>query len=325
MLGNDSLAWLPVYLLAEGNSENDARRIGWLKRAWQLAMRGTETSLKCGILPGEGAIVERVIAMFESDPELPALILLGMDSLLAEEPGDAEETDDDSRQQNAPGHAVVAVLLSRPGLALPEDMKAAAVEHKETDDYTPYWERGNMSAARPAAGWGGMPLRLLPVFMENLKPFAALCRSRQAVCPKRGYMRALEETVGDVLIDAGLLEMPGERERNEDSSDTETPEPPDLGWLLHSHNNSAGNDKDASVRYSRLVSGLVGLGCEIDVLEEANNLNKEHGDVGAARAALMLAEALIRTGQLQKPVLTAEFDENDEVVVGMAWPLPAKS
>jgi hypothetical protein len=324
VLSNEPLAWLPVYLLAGRDLENDARRLKWLRQAWQKAavVRGTETRCQCEMLPGEGAVAERVISMFESDSELPALILLGMDSPLVEELGGAEEADGDLQQRNVQGHAIVAALLSRPGLALPEDMKAAAVEHKEADDYTPYWERGDMSAARSAAGWGEMPLRLQPVFLESLKPFAALCRSRQTVCPERGYMRALKETIENVSIDAGLLKMPGERERNEESPDAKTPESLDLGGLLH--NSGEGDDQDAFARRARLVSGMTGLGCEIDVLEEASNLDEEHGDVGAAYAALMLAEALIRAAQLQKPVLTAEFGENDEVVVGMAWPVPAK-
>ncbi|MDR3212504.1 MAG: hypothetical protein LBT71_01080 [Azoarcus sp.] len=67
------------------------------------------------------------------------------------------------------------------------------------------------------------------------------------------------------------------------------------------------------------------MGCELDVLEETNNLDKEHGDVGAARGVLMLAEAIILAAQLQKPVLAAEFGEGDAVAMGLVRPLPAEA
>jgi hypothetical protein len=45
--------------------------------------------------------------------------------------------------------------------------------------------------------------------------------------------------------------------------------------------------------------------------------------VGAAGSVLMLAGALIRAGQLQKPVLMAEFRE-DAVDIGVARPASAQ-
>ncbi|MDR0702780.1 MAG: hypothetical protein LBF61_10345 [Azoarcus sp.] len=327
ILGTEPLAWLPVYLLSGDDPENDMQRLEWLRRAWQkaAAVCGAEAPLKCGILPGEGLVAGRVIALFESDPELPALMLLGMDSPLAEETremDDVEETGGDSQKLGGPGHAVAAVLLSRPGLVLPEDAKIAATGRKEADDYTPYWERSEVGAPGPAAGWGGMPARLPPVFLESLKPFAALCRSRLAACPTRGYVQILEEAIENVFIDAGLREMPGERGSDKKSPEPETPRPPDLGWLLHE--DGEGSEKDISARYSRFTAGLTGTGCEIDALEEADNLREKHGDVGAARDALMLAEALIRAAQLQKPVLAAGFGEKDNVVISLARPISAK-
>lgn len=324
---NEPLVWLPVYLIPGSDPNSDAQRLTWLKQEWQQAATakvsgGEAPPPRLGMLPGEGTVAARVITLFESDPELPALLLLGMDSPLADgaanEP-EAAEAADDSPKQAGPGHAVVVALLSRPGLALPEDLKVAAVEErKEVSAYAPYWERGNVSVGRPVAGWGGMPAKLLPVFLETLKPFATLHRSHPTLCPARGYLHALQRTIEDVLVDGGLRKMP----EDEKPAEAESPEPPDLGWLVHSA--AKGEAKDIADRYSRVTAGLAAAGCEIDVLEEVSHLDEEHGDVGAARGALIMAEALIRAAQLQKPVLAAEFGEEDSVVVGLARPLPAK-
>jgi hypothetical protein len=325
ILENGLLAWLPVYLIPGNDPDSDARRLEWLERAWRQAatvkVSGGEAPPRLGMLPGEGTVTARAITLFENNPELPALLLLGMGSPLADDAADepeAPEAADDSPKQTAPGHAVVAALLSRPGLALPKDLEIAAVEErKKISAYAPYWERANVSVERPVPGWGGMPAKLLPVFLETLEPFATLHRAHPVLCPARGYLHALQRTIEDVLVDGGLRKIPEDQK----PAEAESPGPPDLGWIVH--NDGEGDAQDIAARYVRLTAGLSAAGCEMNVLEEANNLDEDHGDVGAARGALIMAEALIRAAQLQKPVLAAEFGEKDNVVIGLARPLPA--
>ena len=329
-LENAPLAWLPVYLIPGSDPDDDARRLKWLGQAWRQAAAvkvsdGETPPPRFGMLAGEGPAAARVLALFESDPELPALLLLGMDSPLADgEAVDEFDAADSEVKRPAPGHAVAVALLSRPGLALPEDLKTAAVEErKEVDAYAPYWERRNVSVGQPPPGWGGMPAKLLPVFLETLKPFAALHRAHLASCPERRYLPALQRAIEDVLIDGGLRKMPEEDgEAAEAAAEAESSEPPDPGWLVH--NDGEGNGRDIADRYARFTAALTGLGCEMSTLKEANNSDKEHGDVGAARGLLILAEALIRAAQLQKPVLTAEFGKEDSVAIGLARPLAAE-
>ncbi|MDR3212505.1 MAG: hypothetical protein LBT71_01085 [Azoarcus sp.] len=157
VLDDEPLIWLPVYLVPGNDPGDDARRLEWIEQAWRqtAAARGIETRPRCALLPGEGALAGRVIDLFENDPELPALILLGMDSLLADGTDDADDDTEavDDPPRRAPGHAVAAMLLSRPGLVLPADMKIAP-ERKEAGIYTPYWERGDLSTGPSVAGWG---------------------------------------------------------------------------------------------------------------------------------------------------------------------------
>ena len=319
MLSEEYSAWLPIYLVP--GHRDDAQRLKWIAQTWQeaAAIHGIETRCQCAMLPGKGSVTDRVIDLFENDSEIPALILMGVDSPLADGTGSPndDEADADPKQSAPLGHAVVAVQLNRPGLGLP-DIKAASAERKAAGVYTPYWERGDMSA-RLATGWGEMPEKYLPVFLD-IKPFAALCRSRPVTCPERRYLPALQEALENALIDAGVQKLPFEREQDGKAPE-EAPEPPDLGWLVC--NNGAGDGQTVLSRHARLVTGVLGLGCELDLTGERTVLDEKCGDVGAACSVLILAAAMARAAKLQKPVLTAEFSEGDEIVLSLARPASA--
>jgi hypothetical protein len=124
--------WLPVYFVSD-----DTARQGWIEQAWQQAVE--ESNIEsyppqpdCALLPGSGEIQDRLIALFESCPDLPAAILVGMDSPLA---GMDQSENADSR----PGHAVTALLLSRPGLNAPSETQIAASQRQKDDELMPYW------------------------------------------------------------------------------------------------------------------------------------------------------------------------------------------
>ncbi|MDR3212514.1 MAG: hypothetical protein LBT71_01130 [Azoarcus sp.] len=326
----EALAGLPLYI-ASGDCRPEQ-----VAEAWQRALAVARNDIAsepsrpdCGLLPGEGDIVSRVLDLFERDPALPAFILLGMDSPL----GDAPEDDDfavvrQARQQGPrPGHAVAAMLLSRPGLNVLSAGETAPDGDEGDPNMQPYWERHR---DEPGKFQWRVPL---PADFWALMPLATLHRLRRT--SRAGAMtRRIGEALEDAQIDAGLRDWPfrdkefvedGAPVKNEEPGENEVPSPSDeaglldLGWLVH----NAGDVKEVETA-SRLVSitgVLRDFGREIDPLTEAGNVVSEHGDTGAARDMLMLAEALIRAARLRKPALTVMFGDDGNVSLGFARPV----
>lgn len=325
LLQSEAVAWLPVYLLP-GRDLDGVAQLELVKQAWQQAIvacgiERAPAQPDCKFLPGSEQVADRVIALFDNDPTLPALLLLGLDSPLGDEPEDddfADEPDVETlaqrRQVGKPSHAVAALLLSRPGLTTTADEYAGAEQQGEADAYTPYWEQQQGHEAGQAQ-WGRVPLPLQPGLVA-LAPLAALHQSRSAyrqggLDKGNALARQIQGLVEGVLVNAKLRDLPF------DSSEAQPPEPLELGWLVH---NSGGVDV-GGIRLAAVASALHYFGCEINPVDEASNVVVEHGDVGAARSALILAVALIRAAQTQKPVLAAEFDGNDSIGIGLARPV----
>jgi hypothetical protein len=325
----EALAWLPLYIVL-GDGLPERIHLERVAEAWQRALpaeRGNIGSVPprpdCGLLPGEGDVVSRVLDLFERDSVLPAFILLGMDSPL----GDAQEEDDFTavrqarRQGPRPGHAVVAMVLSRPGLSVLLGDARLPDKDEGAPDMRPYWERPRKE---PDPFQWRIPL--LADFWA-LMPLATLHRSRRTsgvdtMAPRIGA--ALE----DAQIDAGLRGWPFKDEASVKSEGPEKTEaqplssearPLELGWLVH----NAGDTKDAGMapRLVSITAALSNFGCEIDPQADAGNVVSEHGDTGAARDVLMLAEALIRAAQLQKPTLMAMFDDGGSASLGFVRPV----
>ena len=315
-----ALAWLPIFVLPGQNIE--AKQLEALEQPWQEAVNILVTkkvplppSPSCKFLPGSGEIIDRVIALFEHDPSLPALILLGMDS----------------PSSGASGYALAAVLLSRPGLSIETGMDAAASEN--ASPYTPYWERERIRLPGQPR-WGNIPASLQPSFLQDLPPTAALHRSwpldinpstaeRTAVLKQR-----FENALSEALINAALREPPSEKDEDKKAekggkdgkgeaaqADTKETEPLELGWFVHDSTNSK--------NFGTFGAALADFDCEIDPVSEASNLIKEHGNVGAARGVLILAEALIRARQLQKTVLIAGFGDDGSGGIGIGLIRPS--
>ncbi|WP_255992271.1 hypothetical protein [Chitinolyticbacter albus] len=325
LLQSEAVAWLPIHVLP-GRDLDGVTQLELVKQAWQQAVvacgiEQVPAQPDCKFLPGSEQVADRVIALFENDPSLPAMVLLGLDSPLGDEPEDddfADEPDAETlalrRHIGKPGHAVAAVLLSRPGLVTFVDPDAGLAERNSDDPYTPYWEQDHGREAS-SAQWGRVPPPLQPGLVA-MAPFAALHQSRSAY--RQGGLdkgnvlaRQIQSLVEGVLVNATLRDLPF------DSSEAKEAEPLELGWLVH---NSGGVDV-GGIRLAAIASALHYFGCEINPVDEASNLVVEHGDVGAARSVLLLAEALIRVAQLQKPVLVAEFDGNDSIGIGLMRPV----
>jgi len=323
---SEGAAYLPLYLLprrdVDGGSQLEEARQAWRQAYDSFGFADKSIKPDCKFLPGSGDIASRVIAVFEGDPDLPALLLAGADAV---EGGAADDADDDEQQAK---HAVVALLFSRPGLALP----AAPPPRKkdEADPHTPYWESDH-GRGPDAPGWGRVPVPLRPGIIA-LPPFAVLPRARVAsldgAAGKSATLaRLLHGLVDPLLVDAGLRDLPyagdakpaPEADKAAGEAEPDAAPPLELGWLVH--NSGPLDDREAGTRLAAVTAALKDFGCELDPIAEAGNASVEHGDSGAARGALMLAEALIRTAQLQKPVLVAEFD-GPEIGVGMTCPPP---
>ncbi|MDR1424833.1 MAG: hypothetical protein LBI92_09585 [Azoarcus sp.] len=304
-------AYLPVHVFV-GDGSEAAIRLDQVKQAWQAAVTalgfGDETLRPdCRLLSGEGDIASRVVALFDSDPALPALWLAGLDSRLG-------EVDASPRA----GHCAVAVLLSRPGLVLAD---RETVEHDEHDPYIPFWEFEH-GVETDSTLWSRIPPSLRWGLLA-LPPVALLYRARtlrfDAPGGKGGALaQRIQGLIEPLLVDTGLRDQSFTEEgrKGEKPEQGDAPEPLDVGWVVH----DCGLDRrTVGKRLAGIALALSGFGCEIDPFDETSDINKEHGDTGTARSVLMLAESLIRSAQLQKPVLTVEFDDPD-IGVGLTRP-----
>jgi len=312
----EACVWLPVAFAADDPMYQVGAEQAWHQAVKEKSIEHFPQRPDFVELPGDGEIPDRLIALFEQVPDLPAVILVGMDSPLAEAP-ELEISDPQIR----PGHAVVAMLLSRPGLTAPAEAEPVSSEDG-ADSMTPYWERENSNDA-DAPQWQRIPPPLRS-FLWNYAPFATLHRTSTVVDlePKRDsvLIRQIRETILEACINAGLRDLPFEAQETAKDGKAQAkpveipaePEPLDLGWFVH---NCA-----LPIRLGALSSALRDHGCEISPLKEASHLDKEHGNVGAVRDALMLAEALIRVEQLQKPVLTAGFNNDNSLCIGLICP-----
>ncbi|TJZ66842.1 hypothetical protein [Chitiniphilus eburneus] len=314
-----AIAWLPIYLLP-GNQMAGAAQLDLARGAWQAAIDDNALDhppgqADCKFLPGIDGVADRVVALFENDPTLPALLLLGPDSPLADTEADDPYDDDAPPAPSAsgkPGHAVVALLFSRPGLTTSYRDDDAVVTGDDQDPYQPYWERQGGEAA--GLGWARVPPPLQPALLD-LAPLATLHQGRTlqkqgGVGHGNGLSRQIQNLLEGALINASLRDQPF------DSAEADAPAPVEIGWLAH---NSGSVDTGGS-RLAALATALHYFGSELNPIDQATNVVVEYGDIGAARGPLLLATALLRAAQLAQPTVAAEFDGDDFVGVGVMRP-----
>ena len=276
-------AYLPVILA------DDPDQAEWIERIWsQIAAASPveeqcPAQLDCRNLPGSGALAERLITLFESDSDLPAALLLGMGSSLW------------NPDEKYPGQAVVLVLVSRPGLSIPEGAEPDDGSDVE-DVMRPFWER-RPRQEKDDSLWGRIPLYLRRDLLLEAPPFAALHRPVTAeLLPgmkRDARVQCVRAAVGEAFVNAALAG---------------NAEPPEPGWLVH--------DSDDLARFSAISVALSDF--ELNPIGEASKLLDEFGNVGAAREALILAVGLIRAAQLRKPVLLAGSGEGAGIALGVS-------
>ena len=307
-----ALAYLPLYLLPD---HDDETALELVRSMWQEAMREIFPDEKdvpladCRCLPdGQEPLPDRVLSLFENEPTMPALWLLGMDSLLE----NTARTNDGGRQKSKSGHAVAALVLSRSDLVLG---KADTIEKPDlSNPLIPHWERDQ--GYRDAPHWGNIPPALREQFWGFL-PIACVHRSRALSLqdtPARieAGARQFRGLIENVLIDAALHDPPPL-----DGSKAKNPESLDFGNLFHNYDRD--NDPVSRSRVTSITSALEDFGCWMN-MDMIGNVLTEHGDTGAACSALMLAEAAMCTVIAQQPVMVAEWGKADRVSVGLVRP-----
>jgi hypothetical protein len=308
----EAFAYLPLYLLP-GHDRDD---LGLIGKAWQETLAATiqngedAATPGCRLLPdSDEPLTDRILALFENDPAMPAMWLLGADSLLDDAP---ESSDGETGIK--PGHCVAALILSRPNLVLTE--ADTVIKPDKPDPMTPYWEHDHRhKEASPM--WERIPPALREQFLQGFPPFATLHRSRTLSFEgESGRMISMTRLLGGliekVLVDAALRDAPPH-----DGSEAKKPELLDLGNLFH--NCVAGNNPVSRNRVMSITSALVDLECWMN-LDMMGNVIDEHGDTGAACPALMLAEAAMFAALTQLPVMTAESVGADKLCIGMVRP-----
>lgn len=320
---NEALAWLPVYVVTE-ETLPEAVQPAHVTLIWQQAIevcwsivnlypgRPRPSSLDCQRLPGEGDIVSRALALFEHDPSLPAFLLVGQDSPLA------EMSDEDSPSKPKPGHAVLALLFARPGLVAAAPEPEPPAKKKVAPDLVPYWERPAVRVDTPGT-WGRVPVDLQAGFMEKLPPLAALTRPRQAAMSERPSvsMGNIKQAIDEAFIDAALRGPPidengdSQKKADADQDEQDGQLAPEIGWMVH------GGDP---IRFPLVTEALCGCRSDLSPISQGTSVLEEQGDVGAAHDALMQALAVTRAGQLKLPVLLAETLGKDKTGIAFVRP-----
>ncbi|MCL1826332.1 MAG: hypothetical protein FWG26_10465 [Betaproteobacteria bacterium] len=301
LLQCEALAYLPLYLLP-GHAEGDEMALERVREAWQEALAAVSPedapAPDCRLIPAsDEPLTDRIITLFENDPAMPAMCLFGADSLL-----------DKAAAGIKPGHAVAALILSRPSLTLTE---TDIIEKPDlSNPYLPHWEREQ--GYKDAPQWGKVPPRLRKN-LWSLSPVAALHRSRalnfqgEAVRPAKGRQQ-FHALIENVLVDAALREPDGKAKETE---------PPELEFLFHNcgaDNAPATNDKLTPVfaalrRFDYWMKS-----------DRAKNVLTEQGDTGTACPALMLAEATMCAAMTQMPVMVVDSGGADRLSIGVVRP-----
>ncbi|KPC52002.1 hypothetical protein WG78_13110 [Amantichitinum ursilacus] len=299
-------AWLPVYVLPNPQQDGLAQ-LELVRKAWQQAAQSAElesapAQADCKFLPGSGALVDRVLALLANDPGLPGCLVLGVDSLtemLDQAEDDGDMPDAETLKQRAirgqPGRAAALLLFTRPGLQASTAEFAPAVA---TDAYTPYWEQ-QRSAEAGQLSWGRVPTHLQQgvVAAAPLAQVAAGAQVLNTEAKGNALTRQVQGALEAALINANLRDLP---------FDAVDAEPPPLAAQRLVHN--SGGVAQAGVRLSALALALGYFGCEINVVDEADNLTITFGDTGAAHEPLSLAVAALRVADTGAPAVVAQFD-----------------
>ena len=246
---------------------------------------------------------DAVLSAFESDPELPGLVVLAFDSPLA----NGRNRFSGEQRTGIPGQAVITMLFTAAGLNPHLVSCAAMPSATPADALTPYWQRQSNSPSRFK-----YLSNLAPVACDRLQQLPVLAQIRRAarhavdpVTPVRTLDTAngLHCVLQEAKINAGLLTPPllvdGVAVEPSELASTE------YGWLVH----NLGDGPQAATALSALGAAMTQQAIPLDLTAQASNTVAVFGDFGEAASIGILALSALHCAALHQAVLLAEFEE----------------
>lgn len=263
-------------------------------------------------LPEGTGAGDAVLSAFESDPELPGLVVLAFDSPLAHGRSSAA----DGQSTGTPGQALITMLFTAAGLNQHLASTAAAPSVAPVDALTPYWQRQSSSPARFK-----YLSNLAPAACDRLLQLPVLAQIRRAAhhgigqaTPSRllDRVQGLQRALHDAKVNAGLLTPPllvdGMAVKPDEVMTAE------YGWLVH----NLGDGSQAAAELSALGAAMTQHAIPLDLTAQTSNSVSILGDLGEAASIGMLALSALQCAALQQPILCAEFENVGERIGGAA-------
>ena len=279
-------------------------------------------------LPSSDSAANRIIAPFDSSPDLPGAVVLAFDSPMVRIRAHDPEDDANSalqmreRQAGKSSEAVIAMLVTHPDL--PSMLKAiegideSATKH---DSMTPYWDK-----TIPAKGHHAWLTHISRELRDELAQLQALGRIRRAVsrdAPAQpagvlAMTRVMQDSLEQALINAGIIEVPFTHA--ESSSAKAVSEPADAQqtppasapcrWLVH----NAGGVDYAGRRLAALGGAMHYFHIDLNPVDigMSTNIATRIGDLGCATGLGQLAFSVAHAVDTGSSALCAEFTEQGE-------------
>jgi len=298
----------PIYLLPATNvaGEEALNAIRELTQAKQIAY-----------LPYASDTPQRIINLFESQPELPGCVAIGFDSLPSAAAGEDEEKD----LQGPSGQAVVALLLTHQDLETRLKKLEDLDSEQNLDPLTPYWDREEFTQAEHQL------LSQIPQPQrQQLAELPVLARLHRGIpfqypanqLPKQQFLQPLQDSLLNAFINAGVVqpEPPILASNLEQVVSTKTPAS-ELAWLVH----NAGNQVSAGPRLGGILRALSNLDIELDPFKQGHNTVESYGDTGMAQPLLLLALSARQAAQTGGPVLCTEYSSPGEASFYLTQPI----
>jgi hypothetical protein len=304
----------PIYLIPPADVAGDAL----LQLVREAAGPGHRS---IAWLPGGSNSSERLIGLFEHQPDLPACLVLALDSPHARRiNADEEDEEWEPSSQAAAGQAVVLMLLTHPQLGAMLEQVEMLAQAPDADPYTPYWERAELNPQQR---------RLVTIPLEqrmelaDMPVLARLHRAAQASSTEGrqstlSLTKALLPSLEQALINGGELVPAFEPAGPVPEASTTSPaQAPACRWLVH----DAGLPPDSGTRLGALGQALHAFELDLCPIAEASNIVRQYGDTGTARPLLMSALSVIHASQTQGAALCCEFGSEQSTALYLAQPL----
>lgn len=291
--------------------------------------------------PSGNGVSDGAIAVFEHLPDLPAAILVALDTPIQRDRAAyakaatseqraavTAELDERARWCGQSGLAVVTLLLTHPEIAT---MLASILDYSPDDGIAddamkPFWQRSSLPPEQLA-----QLARLAPSTREQLGERAVLARIHRTAfspCEPRvgstDFGLLIQSLMEKAFVASGLIEPAGRTnaatamtEDDVHEPAVKTTEPPaGLGWFVH----NAGTVDRYAARLGAMASSLRYFGHDLHPLDDATNFAATIGDFGVVTAWAMLAEAVMRTAESGTATLLVDFRTDNDLALSVTTP-----